>query len=69
MHQYQRTMLPQPKTSWKCECGSEFFKLLMCPECKGEAAHLIGFQCVGCEVIHITPSGGTLWEEHEDEIH
>lgn len=69
MHQPTRSMLPQPKTGWKCECGSDVFRLLMCPECKGEEAHLIGFECVACEVIHLTPSGGALWEENENEVH
>ena len=68
-HQHDRSMLPQPKTGWKCECGSDVFKLLMCPECKGEESHLIGFECVACSVIHVTPAGGTFWEENENELH
>lgn len=69
MHQHIRSMLPQPKTHWKCECGAHLFVILMCPECKGVDAHVIGFECVACEVIHVTPTGGSLWEEHENEIH
>lgn len=70
MHQHhKRSMLPQPKTTWKCECGCDVFNMLMCPECRGEHAHLIGFQCVSCDIIHVTPSGGSLLEENENEVH
>lgn len=63
-------MLPQPKTGWKCECGSEFFRILLCPDCiTTENSHVFGYECVGCQVIHMAPTGGTLWEENENEVH
>lgn len=65
-----RTMLDQPKTSWLCECGDGVFAVLLCPECKGEASHIVGFQCVNCEVIHVTLSANpSVYAENEDVFH
>ena len=68
-HHHDRSMLPQPKTNWKCACGAHLFIILMCPECRGEEEHVIGFECVACETIHLSPSGGSLWEEDENARH
>lgn len=67
---HPRSMLGQPKTGWKCECGSNVFLILLCPDCKGEDSHIIGFQCVNCDSIHVTPSAGVMtWEEDEENVH
>lgn len=64
------TMLTKPKTAWVCNCGVAAFHILLCPECEGEDAHIIGFQCVECEVIHLTLSADpAIFVENEDVIH
>lgn len=65
------SMLDQPKKGWRCDCGNDNFKILLCPECEGEDAHIIGFECTDerCGIIHMTPTGAAYWEEHEDAVH
>lgn len=66
---HQRSMMPQPKTTWKCECGADLFNILLCPECKGDDSHVIGFQCIACESIFVTPAGAATIEENENVSH
>lgn len=66
---HQRSMLDQPKTMWKCECGHDKFIILLCPECKGDDSHIVGFQCEKCEVIHVTQMGADSWSEDENAYH
>lgn len=64
------TMLTKPKTSWHCNCGHSAFQILLCPECEGEDSHIIGFQCIECQVIHLTLSADpNVFAETEDVFH
>lgn len=61
-----RSMLEQPKTTMKCSCGSDVFTILLCPtHVNTEESHIIGFQCVACEVVHSTISGSSYAEDEE----
>ncbi len=64
----ERSMLDQPKTTWVCTCGATVFEVLLCPKCKGEDTHIVGFKCVGCETVHTT-IGTVTWEEDENTVH
>lgn len=63
-------MLDQPKTIWVCSCGHEHFSILLCPKCKGEDTHVIGFQCQDCEMVYSTiPIDPNTIEEYENVVH
>ena len=64
------TMLTKPRHAWVCACGEAAFHILLRPECEGENGHIIGFQCVECEVIHLTLSADPhIFVEDEDVLH
>lgn len=63
-------MIDQPKTAWVCDCGEHAFRILLCPKCEGENSHIIGFQCIECEVIFVTLTANpSVYVEEGDVLH
>lgn len=68
---HSHSMIDQPKSAWVCDCGKRAgFDILLCPECKGDESHIIGFQCLACEVIHVTLTANpSVYAVEEDVFH